>query len=71
MTQDEYKQYEPYFYEKDGAVIGLIFNKSPKAKEYFGDDYPTEYHYILQIPKGSKDNEDVKVFLSYLFTTES
>lgn len=46
----------------------LFFDKCPKAKEYFGDDYPSPNHYILQVAAGSKDKQMVKEFIKYLIT---
>ncbi len=66
FTEQEMKKYQDYFYYVDEEAMGITFDKCPKAKEFFRDDYPTEYHYILQIAKGSKEEPLVKKFLVYL-----
>lgn len=66
FSQDELEKYEKYIYYINEEPVGIIFDRTEKAEEYFGDNYPTEYHYILQVAEGSADDEYVKMFLKYL-----
>ncbi len=66
LSKEEMSQYEKYLYYMDNKAVGIIFNKCKKAEEYFGDNYPTGYHYILQVAVGSANDQQVKKFLRYL-----
>lgn len=66
LSNDEMRRYEKYLYYIDDKAVGIVFNKCKKAEEYFGDNYPTGYHYILQVAAGSAEDEQVKKFLRYL-----
>jgi len=66
LSDKEMNRYEKYLYYIDGEAVGIVFNKCKKAEEYFGDNYPTGYHYILQVAAGSAEDEQVKKFLRYL-----
>lgn len=66
LSEEEMSRYEKYLYYIDDRAVGIIFNKCKKAQEYFGDNYPTGYHYILQVAAGSAEDEQVKKFLRYL-----
>lgn len=66
LSKEEMSQYEKYLYYMDNKAVGIIFNKCKKAEEYFGDNYPTGYHYILQVAVGSVNDQQVKKFLRYL-----
>lgn len=66
LSEQEISRYEKYLYYIDDKAVGIVFNKCKKAEEYFGDNYPTGYHYILQVAVGSAEDEQVKMFLRYL-----
>lgn len=66
LSKEEMSRYEKYLYYMDNKAVGIIFNKCKKAEEYFGDNYPTGYHYILQVAVGSANDQQVKKFLRYL-----
>lgn len=66
LSKEEMSQYEKYLYYMNNKAVGIIFNKCKKAEEYFGDNYPTGYHYILQVAVGSANDQQVKKFLRYL-----
>lgn len=66
FTKDELKKYEKYFYYEGEKAVGIIFDMCEKAEEYFGEEYPSDLHYILQITQGSKEDKYVKQFLEYL-----
>jgi hypothetical protein len=66
FSESELEQYHDYLYYVGETPVGIIFDKCKKAKEFFGDDYPTDYHYILQITKGSAKDTYTKAFLAYL-----
>lgn len=66
FSEEEMSKYEKYIYFVNGEATGIIFDKCKKAEEYFGDNYPTPYHYILQVAVGSADDKYVKMFLQYL-----
>lgn len=66
LSEDDLARYEKYIYFIDGEPVGIIFDRCSKAKEYFEDNYPTEYHYILQVAAGSSEDMYVKMFIQYL-----
>lgn len=66
LSDDEMSRYEKYLYYVNDKAVGIVFNKCKKAEEYFGDNYPTGYHYILQVAAGSAKDEQVKKFIRYL-----
>lgn len=68
FSEDELRQYEKYIYYINEEPVGIIFDRSEKAEEYFEDNYPTEYHYILQVAEGSADDKYVKMFIQYLIS---
>lgn len=68
FSKEELQAYEKYIHYIKDTPVGIVFDKCPKAKEYFGDDYPSPNHYILQIAKGAVEKEEVKQFLTYLMT---
>ncbi len=53
FSEEELRKYEKYIYYVNDEPVGLIFDKLPKAEKYFGDDYPSDNHYIIQITKGA------------------
>ena len=67
FSAEELDGMQSFLYLTDERPAGLVFDKCPKAKEYFGDDYPSPNHYILQVADGSKDKQMVKEF-KYLIT---
>ena len=68
FSAEELDGMQSFLYLTDERPAGLVFDKCPKAKEYFGDDYPSPNHYILQVADGSKDKQMVKEFIKYLIT---
>lgn len=68
FSAEELDGMRSFLYLTDEHPAGLVFDKCPKAKEYFGDDYPSPNHYILQVADGSKDKQMVKEFIKYLIT---
>ena len=68
FSAEELDGMQSFLYLTDERSAGLVFDKCPKAKEYFGDDYPSPNHYILQVAAGSKDKQMVKEFIKYLIT---
>lgn len=68
FSAEELDGMQSFLYLTDEHPAGLVFDKCPKAKEYFGDDYPSPNHYILQVAAGSKDKQMVKEFIKYLIT---
>lgn len=68
FSAEELDGMQSFLYLTDERSAGLVFDKCPKAKEYFGDDYPSPNHYILQVATGSKDKQMVKEFIKYLIT---
>lgn len=66
FSEDELNRYEKYICYVNGEPAGIMFDMCKKAKEYFGDDYPSANHYVLQVAEGSADKELVKEFLEYL-----
>lgn len=66
FSKEELEKYEEYIYYVNGAPVGLVFDKLPKADKYFGDDYPSDNHYILQIAKGA--DSYTKEFLEFLIS---
>lgn len=66
FSQEELEKYSRNIYYVEEKPVGIVFDTCKKAKEFYGDDYPTDYHYIMQIAQGSKDNEYVKEFIEYL-----
>lgn len=68
FSAEELDGMQSFLYLTDEHPAGLVFDKCPKAKEYFGDDYPSPNHYILQVVAGSKDKQMVKEFIKYLIT---
>lgn len=68
FSAEELNGMQSFLYLTDEHPAGLVFDKCPKAKEYFGDDYPSPNHYILQVAVGSKDKQMVKEFIKYLIT---
>ena len=68
FSAEELNGMQSFLYLTDEHPAGLVFDKCPKAKEYFGDDYPLPNHYILQVAAGSKDKQMVKEFIKYLIT---
>lgn len=68
FSAEELNGMQSFLYLTDEHPAGLVFDKCPKAKEYFGDDYPSPNHYILQVAAGSKDQQMVKEFIKYLIT---
>ena len=68
FSAEELDGMRSFLYLTDERPAGLVFDKCPKAKEYFGDDYPSPNHYILQVADGSKDKQMVKEFIKYLIT---
>ena len=68
FSAEELDGMRSFLYLTDEHPAGLVFDKCPKAKEYFGVDYPSPNHYILQVADGSKDKQMVKEFIKYLIT---
>lgn len=68
FSAEELDGMQSFLYLTDERPAGLVFDKCPKAKEYFRDDYPSPNHYILQVADGSKDKQMVKEFIKYLIT---
>lgn len=66
FSEDELSRYEKYICYVNGEPAGILFDRCKKAREYFGDDYPSANHYVLQVAEGSADKALVKEFLEYL-----
>ena len=66
FTEEELKKYEPYVCYIEEKPVGIIFDECKKAQEFFGDDYPTGNHYVIQVTEGSAQKEEVKDFFRYL-----
>lgn len=64
FSESELEVYEEYLYYVNDTPVGLVFDTLPKVEKYFGDDYPSDSHYVLQIAKGA--DSYTKEFLEFL-----
>lgn len=66
LAEEDLEKYKDYIYYDQEQPVGIIFDRCAKAEEYFGDNYPTDYHYIVQVAKGSVNDKNVEKFIKYL-----